>query len=106
MSGTWKLRFTSNSISRSGAGLGAGKLPVSGRPTTFAYSRTGPAVLAAGAERMDGIAFLFNIFHLSSRSYGMSFGRRLNKIERAWFRLANSNGSWQLLPGTSSQSTG
>ena len=35
-----------------------------------------------------------------------SIQRRLNKIERVWFRLANSNGSWQLLPGTSSPNTG
>ena len=70
------------------------------------YSRTGRAVLAAGAGRTGCIAFLFNIFHLSSRSNVMSFGRRLNKIERVWFPLVNSNGSWQLLPGTSSPSTG
>ena len=66
---------------------------MSGRPTTFAYSRTGPAVLAAGAGWMGCIAFLFTIFHLSSHSNVMSFGRRLNKIERVWFRLVNSNGS-------------
>ena len=79
---------------------------MSGRPTTFAYSRTGPAVLAAGVGRMGCIAFLFNIFHLSSRSNILSFGRQLNKVERVWFRLVNSNGSWQLPPGTSSPSTG
>ena len=78
---------------------------MSERPTTFAYSRTGPAVLAASAGRMGCIAFLFNIFHLSSRSNVMSFGRRLNKTERVWFGLVNSNGSWQLLPGTSTPST-
>ena len=65
-------------------------LPVSGRPTTFAYSRTGPAVLATSAGRMGCIAFLFNIFHLSSHSNVMSFGRRLNTIERVWFRLVKT----------------
>ena len=65
-----------------------------------------PAVLAAGAGRMGCVAFLFNIFHLSSRSNVMSFGRRLDKIERVSFRLVNSNGIWQLLPGTSSPSNG
>ena len=79
---------------------------MSGRPSTFAYSRTGPAVLAAGAGRMDYIAFLFNIFYLSSRSNVISFGRPLNKIEKVWFQLVNSNGTWQLLPGTSSPNTG
>ena len=93
MSRTWKLRFTSSSISRSGTRLVAGSLPVSGRPTTFAYMRARPAVLAAGAGRIGCIAFIFNIYHLSSRSNIMSFGRRLNKIERVWFRLVNSNGS-------------
>ena len=63
-------------------------------------------MLAAGAGWMGCIAFLFNIFHLSSRSNVVYFERRLNKTERVWFRLANSNGSWQLLPGTSSPNTG
>ena len=67
--------------------------PVSGPPTAFAYCRIGPAVLAAGAGRIGCIAFLFNIFHLSSRSNVMSFGRQLNKIERVWFRLVSSNSS-------------
>ena len=59
---------------------------MSRRPTTFVYSRTGPAVLAAGAGRMGSTAFLFNIFHLSSCSNVMSFARRLDKIEKgvAW----------------------
>ena len=65
-----------------------------------------PAVLAAGAGRIGCIAFLFSIFHLSSCSIVMSFGRPLNKIERVWFRLVNSSGSWQLLAGISSPSTG
>ena len=67
---------------------------------------TGQGLLAAGAGRMGCIAFLFNIFHLSSRSNVMYFGRRLDKIESVWFRLVNPNGSWQLLPGTSSPCTG
>ena len=64
----------------------------------------GPAVLAAGAGRVGYI--LFFIFHLSSLSNVLSFGRRLNMTEILWFRLLNPNGSCQLLPRTSSFSTG
>ena len=59
----------------------------------------GPAVLAAGAGRMG---YIFYIFHLSSLSNALSFGRRLNMTEILWFRLLNSNGSCQLLSRTSS----
>ena len=60
----------------------------------------GPAVLAAGA------GWVGYIFHLSSLSNVLSFGRRLNMTEILWFRLLNPNGSCQLLPRTSSLSTG
>ena len=56
-----------------------------------------PAVLAASAGRVG------YIFHLSSLSNVLSFGRRLNIL---WFRLLNPNGSCQLLPRKSSVSTG
>ena len=49
----------------------------------------GPAVLAVGAERG---AYIFYIFHLSSLSNVLSFGRRLNLTEILWFRLLNPNG--------------
>ena len=62
-----------------------------------------PAVLAAGAGRMG---YIFYIFHLSSLSNVLSFWRRLNMTEILWFRLLNPNGSCQLLPRTSSLSTG
>ena len=60
----------------------------------------GPAVLAAGAGRVGYIYFS------SSPSNVLSFGRRLNMTEILWFRLLNPNGSCQLLPRTSSFSTG
>ena len=63
----------------------------------------GPAVLAADAGR---VGYIFYIFHLSSISNVLSFGRRLNMTEILWFRLLNPNGSCQLLPRTSSLSTG
>ena len=63
----------------------------------------GPAVLAVGAGR---VGYIFYIFHLSSLSNVLSFGRRLNMTEILWFRLLNPNGSCQLLPRTSSLSTG
>ena len=63
----------------------------------------GPAVLAAGAGRMD---YIFYIFHLPSLSNVLSFGRLLNMTEILWFRLLNLNGSCQLMPRTSSRSTG
>ena len=69
----------------------------------------GPAVLAAGAGRVGYIyiyIFFFFFFHLSSLSNVLSFGRRLNMTEILWFRLLNPNGSCQLLPRTSSLSTG
>ena len=65
----------------------------------------GPAVLAAGAGRV-GYNFVLYIFHLSSPSNVLSFVRRLNMTEIFWFRLLNPNGSCQLLPRTSSFSTG
>ena len=67
------------------------------------HSRQGPSVLAAGAGR-EG--YIFYIFHLSSLSTVLSFGRRLNMPEILWFRLFNPDGSCQLLPRTSSLSTG
>ena len=63
----------------------------------------GPAVLAAGSGQ---VGYIFYIFHLSSLSNVLSFGRWLNMTEILWFWLLNSNGSCQLLPGTSSLSTG
>ena len=65
----------------------------------------GPAVLAAGAGRLDYIFYIY-IFHLSSVSNGLTFWRRLNMTEIVWFRLLNPNGSCQLLPWTSSLITG
>ena len=64
----------------------------------------GPAVLAAEKGRV-GYIFVF-IFHLSSLSNVLSFGRQLNMTEILWFLLLNSNGSCQLLPRSSSISTG
>ena len=63
----------------------------------------GHAVLAADAGR---VGFIFYIFHLSSLSDVLSFGRWLNMTEILWFWLLNPNGSCQLLPRTSSLSTG
>ena len=63
----------------------------------------GPAVLAAGAGWVD---YSFYSVHLSSLSNVLSFGRWLNMTEILWFQLLNTNGSWQLLPGTSWLSTG
>ena len=63
----------------------------------------GPAVLAAGAGR---VGYIFYIFHLSSLSNVLTFGRRLTMTEILWFRLLNPNGSCQLLPRTTSLSTG
>ena len=63
----------------------------------------GAAVLAAGAGR---VGYSFYIFHLFSLSNVLSFGRRLNMTEILWFRLLNAYGSCQLLPRTSSLSTG
>ena len=63
----------------------------------------GPAVLAVGAGR---VGYILYIFHLSSLSKILSFGRWLNMTEILWFRLLNPNGSCQLLPRTSSLSTG
>ena len=63
----------------------------------------GPAVLVAGAGRVD---YIFYIFHLSSLSNVLSFGRQLNMTEILWFWLLNPNSICQLLPRTSSLSTG
>ena len=60
----------------------------------------GPAMLAAGGGRLG------YIFHLSSLPHFPPVGRRLNMTEILWFRLLNLNGSCQLLPRTSSLSTG
>ena len=61
-----------------------------GRPATFAYVGQGPAVFAAGA---GWVGYSFYIFHLSSLSNILSFGRRLNMTEILWFRLLNPNSS-------------
>ena len=63
----------------------------------------GPAVLAAGA---GWVGYIFFMFHLSSLSNVLSFGRPLNMTEILWFWLLNPNGSCQLPPGMSSLSTG
>ena len=60
----------------------------------------GSAVLAAGAGRVG------YIFHLSSLSNVLSFGRLLDMTEILWFRLLKPNGSCQLLPRMSSLSIG
>ena len=57
----------------------------------------GPALLAVGAGR---VCYMFYIFHISSISNVLSFGRRLNMAEILWFRLFNPNGSCQLLSRT------
>ena len=44
--------------------------------------------------------YMFYIFHLSSLSNVLSFGKRLNMTEILWFRLLNTIGSCQLLPRT------
>ena len=75
-----------------------------GRPATFAYSRA-RACCACSRYRTGGLYF-FYIFHLSSLSNVLSFGRWLNMTEVLWFRLLNPNGSCQLLPRTSSLSIG
>ena len=41
----------------------------------------GPAVLAAGSGRVGYICLFFYIFHLSSISNALSFGRRLTMSE-------------------------
>ena len=43
------------------------------------------------------VGYIFYIFHLSSLSNVLSFGRWLNITEILWFRLLNPNGSCQLL---------
>ena len=60
----------------------------------------GPAVLAAGAGRVGCI------FYLSSLSNVLSFRRWVNMTGIFWFRLLNPNGNCQVLPSTSSLSTG
>ena len=59
--------------------------------------------MLAGVGRVD---YIFYIFHLSSLSNVLSLGRRLNMTEILWLQLLNPNGSCQLLPRTSSLSTG
>ena len=63
----------------------------------------GYTVLAAGAGL---VGYIFFIFHLSSISNVLSFGRWLTMTEILQFWLLNPNGSCQLLPRTSSLSTG
>ena len=86
-----------------GLGDGAGYLLVLGRPATFAYSR---ARACCACSRCGTMGYIFYIFHLSSISNVLSFGRRLNMTEILWFWPLNPNGSCQLLPRTSSLSTG
>ena len=56
----------------------------------------GPAVFATGAE---WVGYIFYIFHLSSLSDVLTFGRRLNMTEILWFRLLNPNGSFNYCRG-------
>ena len=63
----------------------------------------GPAVLAADVGR---VGYIFYIIHVSSLSNVLSFGVQLNMTEILWFRRLNPNPSCQLLPRTSSLSTG
>ena len=66
----------------------------------------GPVVLVAGAGRVGYIYIYIFFFHLSSLFNVLSFGRWLNMTEILWFWLLNPSGSCQLLPRTSSISTG
>ena len=59
------------------------KLPVPGRPSTFAYS--GARACCACSRCGTGGLFLFIYFHLSSLSDVLSFGRRLNMTEICGF---------------------
>ena len=59
----------------------------------------GPAVLAAGVGRVGYIFYYFS-------SNVLSFGKWLNMTEILSFWLLNPNSSCQLLPRTSSLSTG
>ena len=77
-----------------------GSFQCRGVPLLLHIVGQGPAVIAAGAGRVG------YIFHLSSLSNVLSFGRLLNMTEILWFRLLNPNGSCQLLPKTSLLSTG
>ena len=63
----------------------------------------GPVVIAAGAGH---VGYVFYIFHLFSLSNVLSFGRWLNMTKILWFRLLNPNDSCQLVPRTSSLTTG
>ena len=63
----------------------------------------GPAVLAAD---VGWVGYIFYIIHVSSLSNVLSFGVQLNMTEILWFRRLNPNASCQLLPRTSSLSTG
>ena len=53
-----------------------------------------------------GTGGLYFLYFSSTISNVLSFGRRLNMTEILLFRLLNPNGSCQLLPRTSSLSTG
>ena len=78
-------------------GNGAGKLPVPGHPATFAYSRA-RACCACSRCGTGGLYFFF-IFHLSSLSNVLSFGRLLNMTEILLFRLLNPSGSCRYCQG-------
>ena len=71
-----------------------------------AHSTTVDLFVQKFSNHKDHRKHIFSIFHLSSLSYVLSFGRRLNMTEILWFRLLNPNGSCQLLPRASSLSTG
>ena len=64
------------------------------------------AYLQHSGERYRTNGLLVYIFHLSSLSNVLSFGRLLNMTEILWFQLLNPKGSCQLLLRTSSHSTG
>ena len=70
---------------------------------TSAYSR---AWSCCACSRCGTVGLYFYIFHLSSLSNVLSFGRRLNMTEILWFLLLNPNGSCQLLSRTSLLNTG
>ena len=83
-----------------GMGDGAELLPVPGRPATFACSR---ARTCCACSRCGTGWLYFFIFFIY---LPFLIGRPLNMTEIVWFRLLNPNSSCQLLPRTSSLSTG
>ena len=76
-----------------------------GRPATSAYSKA-RACCASSRCMTGGLYVFFYVFHLSSLSNVLSFGRQLNMTEILWFWLLNPNGSCQLLQRTSLLITG